>query len=505
MPTRATGANPAGAGKRGRTRGVPIGDPTRLDALSRSGLGAMQDDARLAGLARLAALTARAPTAAVSLVSAEEQTFVASYGLRPGVPVRMPVSHSLCRHVVETGRPLSVVDGRADPALRDHPAFGTYGIRAYLGVPLTTSAGLVLGAFCLVDRRARAWTKGDEAALIEFARAVMDEAGRRIGEPARPTAADALEASGSVGIWAWREGEEGIVLDPIAASLCGAQAGRPVAAAELLSLIHPDDRGRAAAMTGAMPEGGACREEVRILRADGTTRWVEVRGRRVRSDGGLLAGTVADIDRPKAEAQRQEDLSAEIGHRMKNLMATVQAIVFQTLRESDDMGAAATAVSERMAALGRSHDLVLSKGWGSAGLAETVELVAGYFGRSRFDVTGPELDLPPRVALALSMALHELATNAVKYGALTVPEGRVRVAWRVEEGERLVLDWRELRGPAVARPTRKGLGTRLLDRVLSAEMHGETRMLFEPEGLRCRIAGDLGAIRREAALAAGRS
>ena len=525
--TRGTGAT--GRRRRGAAAGVPsvlapaalplpgrLDDPDRLAALAETGLLASGPDERLDRLSRLAARASGAPRAAISLVDALGQVFVGSHGMPPDAPSRTGIAESVCRHVVEGGRPIVLPDLADEPGL----ALPAGPVRAYLGVPLATARGHVLGAFCLMDVRPRAWTVEDRATLGEFADAAMAEIALRAEREARERAEAglrekqalidvAMEASGRVGTWAW-DGDR-VALDRHAARLFGVGGPGALTLHAFVDRIHPDDRARVVASAAGTAEGEGFVEEVRLaagVDATGTARagaWVEARGKRVAGpDGGArLVGVVTDVTQAHDAAQRQADLSAELGHRMKNLMATVQAIVFQTMRESEDMAGAAVAVTERLAALGRSHDLLLAKGWGEAGIGETVDQVTGYFGRNRFDVSGPEVDLPPRAALALSMALHELATNAVKYGALSVPPGRVGIAWRLD-GCGLVIRWLETGGPAVAPPVRRGLGTRLLDRVLSAEMHGRTHVAYDPAGLECLIEGDLDAMRREHRAAAGR-
>jgi len=515
-PARRDRPNPVRRSRKGEPEaGAPrllrLDDAARLAALAETGLTDLPTEERLDQLARLAARLSGAPHAGLSLVDALGQTFVGAHGFEGGLPRSGPLSGSICRQVVETAAPVRLDDIPPGSV----PGFP---VRAYLGVPLATREGYVLGAFCLMDRRPRRWGEGDLAALGEFAGAAMAEIALRAEREARArveadlrekqTLLDvAMEGSGHVGTWVWDVDAGRVELDRHAARLFGIPH-RPITLAELVALFHPDDRAGVIARNAGVAAGGDYAEEHRIVRPDGGVAWIESRGRCVPAPDGSrrLTGIVADVTHLKADAQRQADLTAEMGHRMKNLMATVQAIVFQTLRESSDIGAAATAVGERLAALGRSHDLLLAKGWAGTGIHETLDLVAGYFGRNRFDVAGPEIVLPPRAALALSMALHELATNAAKYGSLSTPAGRIRVSWHIDPGDdrdRVVIAWSEDGGPPVTPPTRRGLGTRLLERVLSAELHGRTVLAYEPHGFRCRIEGDLAAVRREHAAAGG--
>lgn len=198
----------------------------------------------------------------------------------------------------------------------------------------------------------------------------------------------------------------------------------------------------------------------------------------------------------EAEAQRQRMLTRELNHRMKNTIATVQAIAAQTIGRAGVDEAAFRAFGERLAALGRAHDLLTQVSWSGVTVERLAKVALAPFedGR-RFRIEGPRLMLPPTHAVALSLALHELATNALKYGALSVPDGRVEARWTAENGE-MRFCWAERDGPAVAKPTRSGFGTRLLERGVAAEFGGNVSVSFAPEGLRCEIVAPLTPLAR---------
>jgi two-component sensor histidine kinase len=166
------------------------------------------------------------------------------------------------------------------------------------------------------------------------------------------------------------------------------------------------------------------------------------------------------------------------------------------VRASGSLEGFAEAFEGRLGALARAHGLLTSTGWAGAdlrGLAE--QTLEPYLdGAAEVAVGGPSLALPPRRAVAVAMVLHELATNAAKHGALSVPGGRVGVAWEVEDGARRVrLAWREAGGPAVeAAPGRKGFGTTLIEQSLRFDLEGTGGLRFEPDGLRCELSFPLG-------------
>lgn len=203
----------------------------------------------------------------------------------------------------------------------------------------------------------------------------------------------------------------------------------------------------------------------------------------------------AAVERARAE-QHQLLLINELNHRVKNTLASVQGIAFQTLRGEVSLTEARARFEARLMALSGAHNLLTEENWGGASLErvvrDSIEHLAGEAGR--FDVEGEPLRLAPRAALALAMALHELGTNAAKYGALSAEGGRVAIAW-TQEGDRLSLEWRESGGPPVAAPARRGFGSRLIERGLAADLGGTASLHFDPEGLRCEIEASLAAIR----------
>jgi two-component sensor histidine kinase len=203
----------------------------------------------------------------------------------------------------------------------------------------------------------------------------------------------------------------------------------------------------------------------------------------------------AAVERARAE-QHQRLLINELNHRVKNTLASVQGIAFQTLRGEVSLAEARARFEARLMALSSAHNLLTEENWGGASLervvSDSIEHLAGEAGR--FDVDGEPLRLAPRAALALAMALHELGTNAAKYGALSAEGGRVSIGWTQIE-DRLHLLWREKGGPPVEAPSRRGFGSRLIERGLAADLGGTASLHFDHAGLRCEIQASLGAIR----------
>jgi two-component sensor histidine kinase len=194
--------------------------------------------------------------------------------------------------------------------------------------------------------------------------------------------------------------------------------------------------------------------------------------------------------------ERRDLLIHELNHRVKSTLATVQSIASQTLRNTRTAQEAKEAIENRLIALSRAHVVLTRESWEGADLYEIVEQVIAPYasqGEERLHLKGARVRLPPRMALALAMALQELATNAVKYGALSNGSGEIRITWSVDQGEPacLHLRWEESGGPPVQAPTRRGFGSRLIERSLAQDLGGTATMAFLSTGLICKVDAPL--------------
>jgi PAS domain S-box-containing protein len=196
-----------------------------------------------------------------------------------------------------------------------------------------------------------------------------------------------------------------------------------------------------------------------------------------------------DISAKKEAEHLQSVLVGELNHRVKNVLATVMAISRQTLGRDDVDKTSVETFDARLASMARAHDLLIHGKWEEADLMAVITQALSPYPRERFEISGPAIKLAPRTVVSISLALHELATNAAKYGALSVPEGHVAIIWYSETGEtdRLKLRWQETGGPTVKAPTRKGFGSRLIENLLAAELNGKVNISYEPGGLICEV------------------
>ncbi|CAO3428227.1 sensor histidine kinase [Azospirillum doebereinerae] len=282
--------------------------------------------------------------------------------------------------------------------------------------------------------------------------------------------------------------------------ICAANLGLPdkrglFSYATLQACILPDDLPR---QQRAVQRAIAAHEdldvEYRNVWPDGSVHWVQVRGRAVYDRNGTptrMMGISLDVTERKQGEERQNLLLEELNHRVKNTLAIVQSIAGQTLRSAPSPAAFTEAFQARLQILSQAHDLLTRKQWQGALLEEIVGLtLAPYHGAGRVRFGGPPVMLSTGVAVSLHLAFHELATNAAKYGALSVEGGAVEVAWSVDggDGKTLALTWRESGGPPVVAPNRRGFGSRMIERALPYELDGDVVLAFDPKGLRCVVS-----------------
>jgi PAS domain S-box-containing protein len=231
-------------------------------------------------------------------------------------------------------------------------------------------------------------------------------------------------------------------------------------------------------------------EKIVVQTKSGTEIPVEIGCNPIRINGETMTiAAIVDIsERKRADAQR-ELLLAELNHRVKNTLAVVQGLAHQTFREKESPES--RAFEGRLIALATAHNLLTRANWESAPLRELVldSLQIRNASNSRINVSGPEVQLAPQPALALTLALHELFTNALKYGALSNESGNIDVEWSYnsEDVASLKILWRETGGPPVTVPRRRGFGSILLERTLAEDLNGQVSTDFRPEGLQCII------------------
>lgn len=527
-------------------------DRNRLEALAEFAILDTPPERGFDDIVELSRQICEAPIALVSLVSDNRQWFKASAGISE---CQTDLNSSVCAHALIEPDLLIVPDLLLDPRTRANPLVTGYPfIRFYAGAPLRTAKGQVLGSLCVIDTapRSAGLTAAQAGALRNLARQVMSQLELRqavaqrdrllaeqkdaevrrngllqIGDKLRDavTIEDITRAAAkiigetlkvdraafghfdSTGEFVdvepdWTadgvasiagrhrladygtnlqrcllNGEALIIPDVLEDPVTSAY-GKRLLELDVRSLINVPviDRGRTAGML--------------IIHAKEPRSWSPETTIYLRNIADRLE---AGIARLQAEDQ-QRLLNHELSHRMKNTMALVQAVASQTLKGIAEREAA-KAFSERLLALSVAHDVLLAQNWSAAKVSAVVDsTICTFADIGRFDISGPNVVLGSRATQSMSLLLHELTTNALKYGALSIETGRVKLSWSVDDKEVLCLQWLESGGPAVIAPTRKGFGSRLVNMGLGGT--GGARLYYKPLGFEALFATPLADLDR---------
>lgn len=282
-----------------------------------------------------------------------------------------------------------------------------------------------------------------------------------------------------------------------AASILGFEAQETFSAARFLERVHDDDRARFKALVrGVRPDRPSYAATFRFIRSDGREVWLEETAKAEFDAAGhfvRLKGLTLDITERKQAEERQDRLIAELDHRVKNVLARVGVVAMQTRQGSSSMDEFVKALEGRIQSMATAHSLLSQTRWQGVGLVELVRhQLAPYSTDANTKISGPNIMLTAAATQGVAMVLHELVTNAAKYGALSVPNGRVSVSWERHSGAyaaaSLALVWRELAGPSVAAPVRSGFGTSLIRDLIPHELGGTVDLVFEADGAHCKIA-----------------
>ncbi|MEI7037263.1 sensor histidine kinase [Fulvimonas yonginensis] len=341
--------------------------------------------------------------------------------------------------------------------------------------------------------------RGFLAIVVETtARVLAERAYRR----AREQVELALDSGAVIGTWLWDVQTGKVTADSRFArsfSLDPAEAAAGLPARTFLERVHPQDLPELEVrIDETMRRKAPFRCQYRIRQPDDGYLWVEASGRCEHDEQGhptCFAGVMVDVQERKLAEQQQRTMINELNHRVKNTLAIVQSLAAQSFSGADSVESAAEVFNARLISLSHAHDVLTREHWQSALLSDLVAQMArshNFRGSERFEIDGPRVRLSPQHALSFALALHELATNAIKYGALGDRGGGVRIHWRVGEdstGRRILhLAWIEHDGPPVRPPTRKGFGTRLIERSLNPASNGAVSIDYRESGLVCRIS-----------------
>lgn len=458
-------------------------------------------DADFRGLAEIAAGLLDAPVALISLMGATDQWFKAAVGTDE---MQASAKDSFCLHTISgpADGALIVSDAKADPRFSSHARVaGAPFLRFYAGVPLLIDDQPV-GTICVFDVKPR---HGVEAPLVaqlqrlshvasslfklkhEAHQRALKEAALSREEQRHAMALDAA----NVGSWLWDIRSGNVSCNEPMLRMFGMKTGKTVQARDVFGAIHPADRiATLSKLRAAMAQGD---EYDGTFRVTSSGRWLLGRGRVHERDANgkptLFLGINIDVTEEQGSTQRTRLLLRELNHRVKNTLAMLQSLARQTLRQTSDPQEFMTAFASRLQAISEAHGLLSDHEWGAIRLSallakQLAPHVRDY--ETQIEIHKDEILLGPDQAVGLGLVLHELATNAAKYGSLSAARGKVVLTARSvdEDGRRVLhLTWTEVGGPPVEEPARRGFGSILIERSLDKVMGSSVKVEYLPAGL----------------------
>lgn len=487
-----------------------VKSPGRLAVLRDVGQTGSSNDADFDRLTTLAASIFDAPVALVSLVDLKHQSFRSHFGTEEK---ETPVNLSFCAHAIAAGDDVMIVpDATRDPRFAANALVtGEPRVRFYVGAPIIVE-GERIGTLCVIDNVARPAPDKQQIDRLQMLASlaaslfVLKEE-RRSGALAREALAReekrravALE-SASLSSWIWNVPAGKVECDESLPELFGLPKSNFMSARKFfLAIDRRDVRQTDNWFRQSLLASDNYSGEYRVKGFD-PPRWLASRGRVIeRTPEGkplLVFGVNYDVSERRLAEERQRLLLRELNHRVKNTLATVQALASQTVRYAREPREFLAAFSSRLQSLGRAHGLLSDREWRGISLAELIHLEVSAFDdteKPRISVEGRHVFLSPDQALGVGIILHELASNASRYGSLSVPDGVVQISWTLAGSEgkrRLVVTWRETGGPTVPIPSREGFGMILIRRSLAKIMSSGVTHEFRPEGVYAEISMEL--------------
>lgn len=308
-----------------------------------------------------------------------------------------------------------------------------------------------------------------------------------------------LQAAG-MGVWTLDVKTKRLVANGRFKSIFGRETGETLSYASMLEAFDAEHQAIwERAVFEATETGEEIVVECRLRTASHETRWVELRGQisqDLLDEASIMSGVCLDITARREAEEHRKLLSRELSHRVKNSLATAQAVFMQSIKSASTLAEAQDLALGRVQALAGAQDLLTQEGWSSATLRDVVDRSLGPFRNGNVRVAGPRLMLGAKAVSTLSLALHELGTNSTKYGALSSEGGSVTIEWSIEPGDEPTLHfyWSEMDGPPVTPPSRRGFGSRVIEQMVSAELQGSATLDFRPDGVQYEIHARLSAM-----------
>ncbi len=450
-------------------------------------------------LAKLASEICETPVAMINLIYPDEQ-FSKSH---IGTDIRtVPVKDSFCIETVESGGSMIIPDTLENDVFRDNKfVTGDPNVRFYAGAAMETEQGVPIGTLCVLDVKPRNLTDMQLRALKTLSSQAMrlfdlrkasherDKASiinDMIVKSAVDYAIISLDPAGT--IQSWNVGAEKI-LGWTEAEAIGLDI-------DAIFTAKDEKKNRSEQEMQTAREEGSARDVRWHLKQNGEKFWADGLMMPLLDADESLRGYVK-IVRDKTEqhnlAVQRKNLNQEIVHRLKNSMAVVQSLAQQTIRRSRSLKEASISVGERLTSYADAHNTLLRNNWEEAPINTVIEdaLEPHKAIRKQIDLSGPEMTIPARRVIGLTLALHELVTNAIKYGSLSEANGRVTMSWTLDEQTDFCFSWVETGGPQVSEPVRKGFGTSILSRITSSYFSGKSELKYEPSGFEYLLTGSV--------------
>ncbi|MEO5493225.1 MAG: PAS domain-containing protein [Sphingomonas sp.] len=484
-------------------------------------LESLRDSAALTTITDFAAALCGCPVSLVNIVEERRQSFIARTGYDAA---EGPVETSFCAVAMHSGDMMVVPDATRDVRFADNPqVIGAPGIRFYAGVTLSTENGIPIGSLCVIDVEPHpdGLSGLQEQGLKTLADNVMarlrDSRDASAWRHAESDARRALTDSDSrfrtladtMPQMVWSTLPDGFhdYYNARWYEFTGVPEGSTDGEG-WNGMFHPDDQERAwARWRQSLTSGDPYEIEYRLRYRDGTYRWVLGRALPIRDGDGRIVrwfGTCTDIHEQKLTSEEREIISQELSHRIKNIFSVVSGLVAFSARGHPEFSGIAADLRDRITALGRAHDFVRPHSPASmpahhpnslTGLLGELFEPYQVAGQERVKVAGDDIAIDDRSATPLALLFHELATNATKYGALSVPDGWVTVTMNTDN-EAVTLDWREQGGPSVSPPSGSGFGTQLMELSAVRQLGGKVVRDWKSDGLDVKVTVPLAAFRR---------
>ncbi len=463
-------------------------------------LPALEDDQTLKSITDFAATLCKAPIALVSFVEAERQWFPA----RTGLDAReTPREQSFCAFAMLGDEIMVVPDARQDPRFQNNPLVtGEPNIRFYAGAPLVSEDGIRLGALCVIDRQPRDdLTQAERQGLNVLAANIMLFLTSRRSIRRSDRELDAREAkfrvlADAMPQMVWSTLPDGFhdYYNARWYEYTGVEPGSTDGEG-WNGMFHPDDQERAWSIwRHSLATGDPYEIEYRLRDARGEYRWTLGRALPIRDENGTITrwfGTCTDIHDQKMIQVQREVIAQELSHRIKNIFSVINGLISFSTRHHPEVRSVTNDLRDRIMALGRAHDFVRPHSEASRPTAGQNSL-QGMLGEllhayaERVQITGEDVTIDDRSATPLALVFHELATNAAKYGALSVSDGKIQLHC-ISDKNNVQLLWNEVGGPEVSPPADAGFGTQLIELSALRQMGGKISRQWDPAGLRMEL------------------